>query len=173
MPAKKVPANRGSNPQIVLEDVNDAVEVLRFYKGYLKADPVDPHDHRQVQERIEKYFDDCCRDVRLPTVEGMSAACGVTRETLWKWSTGQGSTTRTAEVIRRAKTALSSVDAELALKQKISPICWIFRAKNFYNMSDKIEIAAPANTFDPDTLSREELMQRYDPANYGMDDQEK
>jgi len=160
MPGKR---GSGSNAAVVVEDVSAVTQSLDFHRQFLKMPKVSGSDTEAVEERIEEYFRICSERDALPTVEGMSLALGVSRSTLWEWGRGNNCTRGTTEAVQRAKTLLSALDAELAVRGKIQPVAYIFRSKNYYGLSDKVEISAPSNTFDSSLLTREELEARYNP----------
>lgn len=170
MPGKR---GSGSNAAVVVEDVSAVTQSLDFHRQFLKMPKVSGSDTEAVEERIEEYFSICSKYDALPTVEGLSLALGVSRSTLWEWGRGNNCTRGTAEAVQRAKTLLSALDAELAVRGKIQPVAYIFRSKNYYGLSDKVEISAPSNTFDSSLLTREELEARYNPNILGFDDPEK
>ena len=158
MPGKR---GSGTNAAVVVKDISAVTASLDFHRQFLKKPKVSGSDTEAVEERIEDYFRLCSERDALPTIEGMSLALGVDRSTLWNWSKGQGCTRGTTEAVQRAKTLLSAMDAELASKGKIQPVTYIFRSKNFYGLSDKVEIATETKATDLTMLSREELEARY------------
>lgn len=52
-------------------------------------------------------------------------------------------------MIKRAKEILAALDAELVSNNKLPVVSYIFRAKNFYQLSDKTEVVlTPNNPMD-------------------------
>ena len=158
MPGKK---GSGSNAALVVEDISAVTASLDFHRQFLKMPKVSGSDTEAVEERIEEYFSTCSKCDALPTVEGLSLALGVDRSTLWNWGRGDGCTRGTTEAVQRAKTLLSAIDAQLASQGKIQPVTYIFRSKNFYGLTDRVEISAESKGTDLSMLSREELEARY------------
>lgn len=56
----------------------------------------------------------------------------------------RGFSPATANILKKAKNLIASLDAELALDSKIQPVVYMFRAKNYYGMKDTqdVEISA-------------------------------
>lgn len=158
MPGKK---GSGTNAAVVVEDISAVTASLDFHRQFLKKPKVSGSDTEAVEQRIEEYFSICSEYDALPTIEGLSLALGINRSTLWSWGKGSGCSRGTMEAVQRAKTLLSAMDAELASKGKIQPVTYIFRSKNYYDLSDKVEISAESKTTDLSMLSREELEARY------------
>ena len=152
--------NKGTNPRITdTIPTSDIALAVSGVKSMIFNKRVNPLDALEVKDRIDNYFERCITEQRLPTVEAMSLCLGIDRSTLWRWSQGNGCSEDTAEVIRQARLALSSIDAELVLKGKINPVSYIFRAKNFYGMKDtqSLDIETPHERI----TSEEELFQKY------------
>ncbi len=114
---------------------------------------------KEVVERIDTYFEDCCKVGVLPTVEGLSLVLGVSKCTVRDWEQGRYNAQR-GPIIARAKEVIAEVDAQLTLQGKMPPIPYIFRAKNFYGMQDKTEVAVSVSAIDQ--FNEEELKRSID-----------
>lgn len=99
-----------------------------FDRGRVQTD-------EECLDRIVEFFDRCASNGELPTVEKLCVALGVTRKTVWEWGNGSKGAYR-ATLISQAKEALAAIDSDLVQQGKIPAVPWIFRAKNFYNMTD-------------------------------------
>lgn len=75
----------------------------------------------------------------FPTVEGLSAACGVDRTTFNDWKNGSLSDAR-SDMCKKALAILAELDAQLAQSGKIPQVVYIFRAKNFHGMQDNVKV---------------------------------
>ena len=60
-------------------------------------------------------------------------------------------------MIKKAKQILASIDAELVASGKIPQVVYIFRAKNFYQMSDQQEITINAQNNQDQERSVEDI----------------
>jgi len=113
----------------------------------------------ECAERLNLFFQRCAETGELPTVEKMALALGVNRKTVYNWETGVSGSPERQEMIIRAKELIAAMDAELAAKQKISPVVYIFRAKNFYGMKDQSETVVTHNKAEQ---SAEAIQSRYE-----------
>ena len=112
-----------------------------------------------VADSLDWYFQEYLpKTGAFPTVEGVSAACGVDRRTFNDWMNGKLSCSR-SDMCKKALAILAELDAQLAQSGKIPQVVYIFRAKNFHGMQDnvKVEIAQNSDT----TASPDELAQKY------------
>lgn len=89
--------------------------------------------------RIINYFDYCREKGSLPTVEGLALTLGVTYTTLGNWARNSNDPER-QRMIQQAKQLIAELDAQLVLQNKIPSMPYIFRAKNFYQMTDKTDV---------------------------------
>lgn len=118
----------------------------------------------ECAERLNDFFQQMCETGEIPTVEKMALALGTTRKTLWEWQNGLKGTER-ANMILQAKEMLASIDAELVQRNKIPAVPYIFRAKNYYGLSDTTEIQVTTQTdLLGDTGNREEIAAKYSEA---------
>ena len=118
----------------------------------------------ECAERLNDFFQQMCETGEIPTVEKMALALGTTRKTLWEWQNGLKGTER-ANMILQAKEMLASIDAELVQRNKIPAVPYIFRAKNYYGLTDTTEISVSTS---PNLLgedgNREEIAAKYSEA---------
>lgn len=118
----------------------------------------------ELLDRINYYFEKCIQDGMIPTVEGMCLSTGYSEVTIHDWETGKnkGFSVNTSKLIKKAKDIIKSYDAQLVINGKMNPIPYIFRAKNYYGMSDKQEIQVSSNNgFDEQEMSAEDIAKRY------------
>ena len=153
-PVKK--KNRGSPPPSVRrgfgENAEDKILVTRLLSEAFDAysQPKVKSDE-ELAERLNTYFKHCAETGQIPTVEEMAHYTGYTQSTVWDWEVGRnkGFSSQTAEIIKRAKEYLKTFDAKLVVSGKVNPIVYFFRAKNYYGLVDKQEIAISPNTMMP------------------------
>lgn len=112
----------------------------------------------ECAERLNEFFKRLNETGEVPTVEKMCLALGTTRTTVWEWEHGSLGSAR-SNMIKKAKEILAALDAELVSKGKIPQITYIFRAKNFFGLSDKQEIVVTPNQplgsdSDPNELAK-------------------
>lgn len=115
----------------------------------------------ECAERLNNFFQQMCETGEIPTVEKMALALGTTRKTLWEWQNGLKGPER-ANMILQAKEMLASIDAELVQRNKIPAVPYIFRAKNYYGLTDTTEIqVSQAPNLLGDDGDRDKLAQKY------------
>ncbi len=118
----------------------------------------------ECAERLNEFFDKMCETGEIPTVEKMALALGTTRKTLLEWQHGLKGVQR-ANMILQAKEMLASIDAELVQRNKIPAVPYIFRAKNYYGLTDTTEISVSSNpNLLGDDGNREEIAAKYSEA---------
>lgn len=127
--------------------------VLYWYK----QEPVVSDD--DCEQRLEQFFQRGNETGEILTVEKMCLALGTTRQRVNEWEHGSKGNRR-ADIIKRAKETMAAVDAELANNNMIPQVVYIFRSKNYYNLSDKTEVVLTPNS-PLDGKSEEELATRY------------
>lgn len=115
-------------------------------------------------ERTELYIQKCIDRGLRPTIEGWALALGTTRKSLWEWENGKSRGPVSADVVKKAKEAFAAFDADMVSQNKMNPVTYIFRAKNYYGMKDQQEVViTPKQETDPEQLIREaELLPDYD-----------
>jgi hypothetical protein len=127
----------------------------------------DCHSDEELQERIYEFFQWCQKQAHLPTFEEMALYCGMP---CYKWNRiikGQqrGFSEDTANILARAKEVLKALDAALAEKSQINVAAYIFRAKNYYDMVDKVEtVISPAEEEEP--IAIDDIQKRYGLTDY-------
>lgn len=115
----------------------------------------------ECAERLNEFFNHCAETGEIPTVEKMALALGVTRVRLWQWAQGEKGAVR-QNMIQMAKEILASMDAELVSRNKIPQVTYIFRAKNYFGMSNKTEVVVTPNNPLEASVGKEELQARYE-----------
>lgn len=93
----------------------------------------------EAQERIIAYFARCAQNGTRPLVEEMALALGVTRNMLWQWEQGIVKTVD-SDLIKRAKEFIAAFDARAVSDNKLNPVTYIFRSKNYYGLKDQQDV---------------------------------
>ena len=125
-----------------------------------------PKSDEELQERILYFYNWCQEQAHLPTFEELALYCGFTSVQYNNIIKGKrkGFSEETPQILARGKEVLKAVDAALAEKSKINAVAYIFRAKNFYEMTDRTETVLAME-------EKEEPLQIEDiKARYGYDD---
>lgn len=117
----------------------------------------------ELAQRLGDYFERCAARDQIPTVEEMIMSTGYSYDYMHDIQVGRrkGFSPETAQILKKAKDYLRVFDAKLVVSGKMNPIPYIFRAKNYYGMSDKTEYVITPNAPQEETLSAEEIAKRY------------
>lgn len=142
MPLKPKSKKRGSKSASFEENFTgsekDLSDYIRASAKYLKVQQ--PADDDEAFERISDMFEDCAMNNSVPTVEKLALCLGTTIEMLRHWEYRGDKGQFRSLMIKRAKQIIASIDAEAVLNGKLNTICYLFRAKNYYGMSDNVTI---------------------------------
>lgn len=138
-------ANRGKNINEILDPNNapdDAkVRALRRTMLIKSLDTGRCTTPQELSDRFEKLFSVCLENGFIPVVESLALCSGWDRRTLWDIERGDMyKGTGMADVVKKAKDLISTLEAELARDGEINSTVYIFRAKNYFGMTDKQEI---------------------------------
>lgn len=109
---------------------------------------IDFSDDSAVEGRCALYLEHCRDKLERPTVEGLAVAIGCGTSTLQDWESGrtrgESGGSRSA-IIKKAKTLIQYMLAQMAVGNKIYPNVWIFYGKNWFGMKDTQEVIVTPN----------------------------
>lgn len=130
-------------------------------ESYMLSKQPKVNSDEECIERLDWYFKTCFSERRIPTVEDMCLALGIVRQTLMQWERGEVGSTR-ADIVRKAKMLLHSIDGKLVASGELNPVTYIFRSKNYYGMVDKTEIEHQVgDPYGEKAQTQEELQAKY------------
>ena len=92
----------------------------------------------ELQEAIDKYFEECDERGKPYTVSGLAYALDTTRRTLLDYEEKD----EYSHTIKKAKAKIESFNEELLYSKDVPTVGVIFNLKNNYNWKDKQEIEA-------------------------------
>ena len=72
----------------------------------------------------------------------------------------EGSTPARCNLIKKAKEFLASFDAKLVQENKVNPVTYIFRARNYFGLKDQVEYVLKPETPLGDAKDPNEIQQR-------------
>lgn len=140
---KKGPGGSENFPNVLPSNVpkskrKKALENAMYWYDYPKV-----KNDQEVAERLEAFFLRCIENGEHPTWEKLCLSLGYPRQTVHRWVTGEINASEfKRDLIKKAKEIMASYDAEMAMDGEINPIIYIFRAKNYFGMVDRVEHVA-------------------------------
>ena len=123
-------------PKVTGQDLRLQIEELNALRRLPKVDTKNP---REVEQRINDYFQFCADHEKRPTVEGLALALHTTRQTLFNWESKQD---ERGEIIRMAKSMLNALIVDWGVEGRINPVTMIFLSKNNFGYRDNIQVEA-------------------------------
>lgn len=146
-----ITANLNATQEEIAQIVHESFQY--FNRPCVKTDD-------ECAQRLNDYFSQCTRDGQIPTVEDMCLALGTVTSVVLDWQRGSLGPVRSG-MIKKAKQILAGIDAKLVSQGKIPQVTYIFRAKNFFGMTDKQEVVVTPNDPLGAETPPEELQQKY------------
>ena len=157
---KATKKKRGRVPQSVEGlDPNDVKTALREVLQAYNMPRVTSDE--EMLDRIADYFEKCADRGSHPVIEEMALYCGYTLQGIWDIERGnrKGFTGATADIVKKAKFCIQTLDAKMVQAGKLNFLAYCFRAKNYYGMQDKVEHVITPGT--QDDYSRDDIASRY------------
>ena len=138
--------NNFPNAQLPDVEPGDNSRYLRHALATMNLPPIDISDPKQVEGRIDWYFEHCISNDMKPTVSGMCNALGIHRDTIHTWRTGAVRKNTHQEIVLRAYRLLEELWEDYMMNGKINPVSGIFLGKNLWGYADKQEFVVTPNT---------------------------
>lgn len=130
-------------------------------KQAINAPRVDLSDTQEVQRRTFMYFEACSMSSCFPSVMGLAAALGCSRQNLNRWLLSHAEHP-TANFISMAKDVMADLLVDSSLHNNSNAIMSIFVLKNNHGFADRVEVAPITperrdSDYDPDDIRRRYL----------------
>ena len=139
----------------------DNSRYIRHALTTLNMPPIDISDGKQVEERLEWYFNHCFDNDMKPTVSGLCNSLGISRNTLFEWKHGWHRADSHQAIVIRAYNLLDALWEDYMLNGKINPVSGIFLGKNLFGYQDKQEYVVTPNTNALETVDVVALEEKY------------
>lgn len=137
-----------SSLQKALKDV-DKEYISNLWKFSMQVRELDKgriQSAEEMEDRIQKLFDLCYRTGNMPTYESIAVACGIPSSTFYDMKQGKFEGYKQySEIIKKAKEQVAMIESAMVRDGKIPSALWIFRAKNYLNMKDSVQVEAVSN----------------------------
>ena len=142
------------NKKLLPEDKREKVE---HNMRVARLPIIDTYDYKQVQKRINEYFEVCAADGCFATVAGLALSLGVTRQSVFYWLNGK--VKRPPEVINAIEWGMAIINAqteEAMMDGSGNVVGQIFLTKNnFPDYKDEREVTVQQTQKE---LTAEQLM---------------
>ncbi|MGN0340150.1 MAG: terminase small subunit [Lachnospira sp.] len=159
----------------------DKGNMLTVFDSFRRLPPVRKDDVPEINQRLDDYFKICSDNAIIPTVEGMTIALGVSRQSLWKW---ENTDYEAGAIINRAKATINAMLTSATIQGKVNPVYSIWLQKNNFQYSDTQTLQVE-NITDKKPLTAAELpklgewkatqsakdLPRLEPENFTQDNQ--
>ena len=139
----------------------DNSRYLRHALATLNMPPIDISDPKQVEARLDWYFEHCINSEMKPTVKGFCNSLGISRQTLMMWKNGNVRPESHQAIILRAYNILEELWEDYMMNGKINPVSGIFLAKNNFSYVDKQEHVLTPNTTTVETIDVATIEAKY------------
>ena len=135
-------------PQNLPMDINpgDNSKYLSHALVIANLPPIDHKDVKQVEQRIQEYFQLCAENDLKPTVAGYCMAIGVSRMTISNWRNGVHRADTHQSVICKGYDVLEALWQDYMMNGKINPVSGIFLGKTLHGYVEKQEVVITPNT---------------------------
>ena len=128
-------------------------------RGMPAIDLANPKD---VERRIDWYFNQCIEDDMKPSVKGFCNALKISRSTLWNWRTGAFRAGTHEEVIVRGYDVLEALWEDYMQNGKINPMAGVFLGVNNYGYKDVKQVnVTPVTDSQPERLDVAAIEAKY------------
>lgn len=144
-----------------LASPGDNTRYLRQARTWLKLPPIDIADPKQVEDRLDLYFDFCEKEDKKPSVIGMANWLGVSRDTINSWKRGECRSTTHSDLILKAYDLLEELWVDYMQNGKVNPASGIFLGKNLFGYRDVQDVVVTPNNPMGDAQNAPELADKY------------
>lgn len=133
----------------------DNRKYIRHALSHMDLPPIDIADDKQVEERIEWYFNQCAEDDIKPTVMGLANSLGIARRTLSGWHNGESRAITHSPLIKKAYNFLEELWENYMLNGKVNPASGIFLGRNHWGYQDQVNVVVTPSNNLSETMTPE------------------
>lgn len=137
----------------------------------INAPRIDLSNTEEVQTRTFQYFEACSMSSCFPSVMGLSAALGCSRQNLNRWLLSHPEHP-SAHFINMAKDVMADLLVDSSLHNNSNAIMSIFVLKNNHGFADRVEVAPVVTGHADRDYDPEEIRRRYLPYTVADEDEE-
>ena len=114
----------------------DNAKFLQHALAIRNMPPIDIADPKEVERRIDWYFNLCVQDDMKPSVKGFLNSLRIAKSTLWNWKMGNYRAGTHEEIIVQAYDVLEALWEDYMQNGKINPMAGVFLGVNNYGYKD-------------------------------------
>lgn len=118
---------------------------IRSAKTALDLPPIDIADINQCKQRVSDYFDYCAQNNLAPTLVGVAAWLGISRDTLHTWRTGECRAATHTDYFKRVATVIEDTIINASLNRQCDNATAIYMLKALHGLIETLGIITPAN----------------------------
>lgn len=134
------------NPNQQLNDISPTFvkQTVSELREVYELPPVTTDE--EVKQRIYDFFLFCERTSMRPGIELLSLYLGVSRQTLWNWSTGVTCSPERQAMINHAKALIGAYLEQSHLQGKLNPVSAIFLSKCWLGYTEDLTVRLDTQT---------------------------
>lgn len=138
----------------------DNSRYLRYALASWNLPPIDISDEKQVENRINEYFNYCIDNDRKPNMIGVANWLGVNSDTLRSWKRGEYRTDTHSGLIQKVSRILEEQWVDYMQNGKVNPASGIFLGKNLWGYKDQQDVIITPNNPMGEEQSAEDIQKR-------------
>ena len=139
----------------------DNNKYIRHVMSNMNLSPIDISDAKQVEDRIQWYFNHCMEDDLKPTVGGLCNSLGIHRDTLNQWKNGEYRNSTHTDIIKKAYNILDELWEHYMMNGKINPVTGIYLGKVMFGHIEEQHIVLQPKTLDSDYQDASTIEAKY------------
>jgi hypothetical protein len=126
---------------------------LQMFDKLRRMPPCRKSDPDMISQRLDEYFRLCGEYSVQPTVEGLTVALGVSRESLWKWQQDKGS--ESGRLIDGAKNIINAMLTDATINGQVNCVFSIWLQKNHFSYKDNQTLEVVQRSEEETALSEQ------------------
>ena len=143
-------------------EAGDNAKFLQHALTIRNMPPIDISDPKEVERRIDWYFNLCVQDDMKPSVKGFLNSLRIAKSTLWNWKMGNYRAGTHEEIIVQAYDVLEALWEDYMQNGKINPMAGVFLGVNNYGYKDVKQVnLTPVVDTQPETVDIAALEAKY------------
>ena len=143
-------------------EAGDNAKFLQHALTIRNMPPIDIANPKEVERRIDWYFNLCVQDDMKPSVKGFLNSLRIAKSTLWNWKMGNYRAGTHEEIIVQAYDVLEALWEDYMQNGKINPMAGVFLGVNNYGYKDVKQVnLTPVVDNQPETVDIAAIEAKY------------